>query len=303
MFHPQATLSEVSTYISTLSIEEDGVNGGTLISSFDELHEYRLAHARRFWHSLMVVDQWAPPTRPLKVLELGSFPYYFTALLRHYMNCEITGVSVQATVWPGINSEVMLRTVKLRHGSPSQIDDIPVYIFNIEKDPFPFQDAQFDMVVGMEIIEHLGYSPTHMLAEAHRVLKPGGRLVLSTPNAVDMRKTLGLLLNRSVGFPYSGYGIYGRHQREFTTNELRQLLTGCGLRVLETHQVNLLVRSHYQLTQRLAFGILTTLSGLPLPYLRSKRETIFLVAEGTGHSTYYYPPSLYLFPHLYPSKR
>jgi SAM-dependent methyltransferase len=295
------TLGDVSAYISTISLQDDQVDGNTLKNSGEELNEYRLGHARRFWRSVQLVQQWAPPGRPLRVLELGAAPYYFTALLRHYLNCDVTGTSVQAGVWPGAALEIALRRVRLSHGTPAVTEDIPVYVFNVEKDPFPFPAGYFDLVVALEIIEHLAYSPTHTLAEAHRVLKPGGRLVLSTPNAVDMRKTVGLLLNRSVGFPYSGYGIYGRHQREFTARELRLLTEGCGFRVLDIHQENLLVRTRYKLALRLAFGVLTFLSGLPLPYLRDKRETLFMVAESTGHPQRAYPPSLYLFPHLYSS--
>ena len=45
----------------------------------------------------------------------------------------------------------------------------------------PFEDATFDVVYAGEIIEHL-YNPDHLLEECRRVLRPGGHLVLSTPN-------------------------------------------------------------------------------------------------------------------------
>ena len=40
---------------------------------------------------------------------------------------------------------------------------------------------QFDLITAIEIIEHLD-SPRHFLREAWKLLAPGGRLVLSTPN-------------------------------------------------------------------------------------------------------------------------
>ena len=44
----------------------------------------------------------------------------------------------------------------------------------------PFQSGFFDVVIATEIIEHLD-QPQKLLAEANRVLKSGGRLILTTP--------------------------------------------------------------------------------------------------------------------------
>lgn len=47
----------------------------------------------------------------------------------------------------------------------------------------PFADASFDTIVAGELVEHI---PAHelpvMLREFHRLLRPGGRLLLTTPN-------------------------------------------------------------------------------------------------------------------------
>jgi predicted SAM-dependent methyltransferase len=47
---------------------------------------------------------------------------------------------------------------------------------------FPFADAQFDYVFSEHMIEHLAFAKgAAMLKECHRVLKPGGRVRISTP--------------------------------------------------------------------------------------------------------------------------
>ncbi len=46
---------------------------------------------------------------------------------------------------------------------------------------FPFADAEFDYVVAAEVIEHVE-NPWFFLREIHRIIKPGGTVVLSTPN-------------------------------------------------------------------------------------------------------------------------
>ena len=55
---------------------------------------------------------------------------------------------------------------------------------NIDRDPLPYADAAFDIVTCSEVIEHLENFRA-LLREAHRVLRPGGTLVLTTPNVLN----------------------------------------------------------------------------------------------------------------------
>jgi 2-polyprenyl-3-methyl-5-hydroxy-6-metoxy-1,4-benzoquinol methylase len=52
---------------------------------------------------------------------------------------------------------------------------------NLETDDLPFADDTFDVMTANSVLEHL-QSPAKMLAEVHRTLKPGGALLLVTPN-------------------------------------------------------------------------------------------------------------------------
>lgn len=47
--------------------------------------------------------------------------------------------------------------------------------------PLDFPDRSFDFVVSFQVVEHIR-DDRRFLAEAARVLKPGGRLIVSTPN-------------------------------------------------------------------------------------------------------------------------
>jgi ubiquinone/menaquinone biosynthesis C-methylase UbiE len=51
-------------------------------------------------------------------------------------------------------------------------------------DYLPFTDNYFDLVISRSVIEHLA-NPSLVFKEFHRVLKPGGRVILSTPNKYD----------------------------------------------------------------------------------------------------------------------
>lgn len=58
--------------------------------------------------------------------------------------------------------------------------------------PLPFGDREFACVYGLSVLEHLLH-PCHFLRECRRVLQPGGKLVLLTPN-ISTYFTVALLL-------------------------------------------------------------------------------------------------------------
>jgi predicted SAM-dependent methyltransferase len=59
----------------------------------------------------------------------------------------------------------------------------PGIIFMDAREPFPFADRTFDYIFCEHCIEHIGYSEgLCALRECHRVLKPGGRVRIATPN-------------------------------------------------------------------------------------------------------------------------
>ncbi len=59
--------------------------------------------------------------------------------------------------------------------------DIQIKYVNIETEPFPFDDEQFDVVFSKSLIEHL-HNPNNFMRECYRILKPGGRIILMTPD-------------------------------------------------------------------------------------------------------------------------
>jgi SAM-dependent methyltransferase len=103
-----------------------------------------------------------------------------------------------------------------------------MHSFNIEKDLWPFNDDSFDLILCMEIIEHLMLDPAHVFREAHRVLRTAGKLVVTTPNIASYESLNRLIQLRSpycYGV-YSMHGAYGRHNREYTPGEV-ELLGRC----------------------------------------------------------------------------
>jgi len=110
--------------------------------------------------------------------------------------------------------------------------------FNIETSHFPFNDGSFDLVLFCEIIEHLVNDPIHVLMEIKRILKPEGTLIISTPNSAKLENIVKIFRGENVFSPYSLYGPYGRHNREYTIHELLILLDFCGFSVKKIFSKN-----------------------------------------------------------------
>ncbi len=99
---------------------------------------------------------------------------------------------------------------------------------NLDRQPLPFDDASFDVVVSDSQIEHrVDYR--RYLDECARVLRPGGRLALCVPNAAHWRVRWWLLRGR---FPYVEHTPTDwLHLRFFALPDLRELLEARGLAI------------------------------------------------------------------------
>jgi len=73
-----------------------------------------------------------------------------------------------------------------------QNKNIKIKKFFINQKPLPFPSHKFHLIVAGEIIEHL-YSPDFLLSEIHRLLKPKGYLLISTPNLASLARRFMLL--------------------------------------------------------------------------------------------------------------
>ncbi|MGA2522217.1 MAG: methyltransferase domain-containing protein [Acidimicrobiales bacterium] len=112
---------------------------------------------------------------------------------------------------------------------------LPVVRGSVEHPGIPFGTDSVDIVIVSEIIEHL-VDPDTALREARRVLVPGGRLLLSTPNlAAWYNRGLLLLGVQPMFTEVSLQGIYGRpghevvgHLRVFTRRALAAMLVAHG---------------------------------------------------------------------------
>ena len=94
------SLDEIERFLQTVLILEDQVDSELLADQTQEdLLDYRRFHARRLWRSLDILFQYLPPDRPIRVLELGAMPYYFTAiLLRYFPEIDLVGANTEGKI-------------------------------------------------------------------------------------------------------------------------------------------------------------------------------------------------------------
>jgi len=103
--------------------------------------------------------------------------------------------------------------------------------------PLPYKDNSFDYVILMEVIEHI-YNPYFVISEISRILRKGGRLILSTPNILNIGSRFRFLVEGSFDFfrePTLDYAkcfpvaIQNMHVIPWRYQELEYLLAQNGL--------------------------------------------------------------------------
>ena len=104
--------------------------------------------------------------------------------------------------------------------------DLPITCHGVEDEPWPFSSASFDVVMAMEVIEHLLH-PGPLFGEAVRILRPGGRLFVSTPFHGVVKN----VILSAVAFDHHFCNLESGHIRFYTDRHIAQLAQQHGLRV------------------------------------------------------------------------
>jgi len=74
-----------------------------------------------------------------------------------------------------------------------ELDGITVDVVDLNHGKLPYADQQFDLVTFTEVAEHLE-NYRAIIREIYRVLKPGGVIVMTTPNVLNMKSRMRFLV-------------------------------------------------------------------------------------------------------------
>lgn len=184
---------------------------------------YAAAHKSRFVHTLEITPRGDASK---SILEMGAY-MQITAALKFEL-----GYGTVRGCYYGPPGRVDHKRIVSETGEVFECD---IEHFDAEKDLYPYPDASFDTVLCCELIEHLFSDPMHMMSEINRILKPGGHLVLTTPNIGSLRSVSAILLGYHPSFfpayirpRVEGEETEARHNREYVPMEVQHLLTDSG---------------------------------------------------------------------------
>jgi SAM-dependent methyltransferase len=197
---------------------------------------FLIAQLHRVWLSANLLSRNAG--NKSAVLDLGSYPFVVPIVLRrfHGFSGQITASVIQP-----LSSQDTHRLTQDGIGT-----------LTVDLDPFVSDPAQplrppsrislpndsQDIVSMFHVIEHL-YHPMVILKESHRVLRSGGKLIVTTDNAMMMNVLLNYISNYGFTFePVEGtaamvFNDWRGHVRFFTERDLRVLLEAVGFKVVE----------------------------------------------------------------------
>lgn len=202
----------------------------------------------------------------LSLLELGTSDAYHSTLQRVFPNGEFHFL-----------------------GTPNSKNSLGHWFeSDLEKEPLPFKDNSFDLVLILEVLEHFYQDPMACLSEINRVLKPGGQIILSTPNIVSW-KALSSALTLYSPMLHSKYSVKGckfNHVREYAPREVRSILDVAGFQA-EVWTENVYYEDYGP-------NLMNALATLGLP-THDRGDTIFAIGTKSGPVKERYPDEFYSF--------
>jgi 2-polyprenyl-3-methyl-5-hydroxy-6-metoxy-1,4-benzoquinol methylase len=161
-----------------------------------------------------------------KVLDLGCAPGHVSMALFN-AGFEVFGIDLNTEYLKKYPSQAWVERLKINHVA-------------FEHEAIPHPDGFFEYVIFTEVLEHIAVTdPLKILLEIKRVLKPGGLMVLSTPNVANISNVLALIKGDNIFWdPEIFYGSLDRHNREYTPREVVDLIAKADFSRYEIAYIN-----------------------------------------------------------------
>jgi SAM-dependent methyltransferase len=157
---------------------------------------------------LTILDKYLPPQangRPRRILDVGCGTGTMLQYLARYGQAE------------GIDAD---------EGAIQFCHERGVHqVQQVESVPFPFEDATFDLITAFDVLEHID-DDLGTLREMYRVMRPGGRLLVSVP---------------AYRFLWGAQDEISLHKRRYVAPEIRERITKAGFTMRRLSYFNTLL--------------------------------------------------------------
>jgi 2-polyprenyl-3-methyl-5-hydroxy-6-metoxy-1,4-benzoquinol methylase len=119
-------------------------------------------------------------------------------------------------------------------GLPEAIEFIP---FDLDSGKVSLSEGIADIVCAVEVIEHLE-NPRAFVRELVRLVKPGGFVILTTPNQLSLLSKLTFILKNQFNAFQEAPGLYPAHITALLEIDLIRIFTESGLTNIQTNYSN-----------------------------------------------------------------
>jgi SAM-dependent methyltransferase len=176
-----------------------------------------------FKRRVRTIFEWIAPQDEDLILDVPCGRGYYLNMFRYVSECRLIGADID------------LEIIEKARRNVGHLPDIMLNRASIYALPYP--DNTFDAAILSEVLEHLE-DDVAGLREVYRVLKPGGVVAITVPNADypfwwdPINKTLETLLRTHISRgPLAG--IWANHVRLYTRSRLRDSVLSGGFTIEE----------------------------------------------------------------------
>lgn len=209
----------------------DTGNGVEILTDFNEVMEeigireiedfgtmYFHDQMARYYYTLNIIYNYCSGDA---ILDIGNYPCHLHKILLN-KGLNVDGVDIRPERIPDRLVECREKTI----------------VWDIENEK-PSEDLlnKYDVVLLLEVIEHLHVNPLNLLSSLSSILKLNGLLLLSTPNLLSLNNRINMLLGRQTfEHPFSVFENLERHgsrghQRVYSEKELIDMLEVFGFEI------------------------------------------------------------------------
>ena len=168
---------------------------------------YLNSHCERFIYINNFIEKLYYNKKDVRILDYGSHTGMLGVILKR-MDFNVSCCDLEEVI-DKYNDNYRINDIKYKYIQPNS--------------KLPYEYNSFDLVIFTEVLEHLYESPINVLENIQNIIKPGGHLLVTTPNVMNLENKIKFLFNINIYqdiYRYCYNPRYSLHYREYTKKDL-----------------------------------------------------------------------------------